>query len=112
MSLRPLAALGVALLLIAPLVPVRAQESQPPLVVFIEDEQLQTSSVLDPGPDGVTRLEQIFQSYGARAWLTLSDPLLKDTAVIVIVRPLRAGSGSACPPMGTNDARQSPAASH
>lgn len=91
MPLRPLVALGVALLLIAPLVPARAQESQPPLVVFIEDQQLQTSSVLDPGPDGVTRLEQIFQSYGARTrWLTLSDPLPKDTAVIVIVRPLRA----------------------
>lgn len=91
MLLRSLAALGVAFLLIAPLVPARAQEGQPPLVVFIEDEQLQTSSVLDSGPDGVTRLERIFQSYGARTrWLTLADPLPRDTAVIVLVRPLRA----------------------
>lgn len=90
MPLRSLTTLGVVLLLIAPLVPARAQESLPPLVVFIEDQQLQTSSVMDPGPDGLTRLEQIFQSYGARTrWLALSDPLPRDTAVIVLVRPLR-----------------------
>ena len=47
--------LAVLLLLVAGM-PAHAQETQPPLVVFIEDRPMDTSSILDSGPDGITRL--------------------------------------------------------
>lgn len=66
----------------------QAQDAAP-LVVFVEDQRLRTSSVLDPGPDGLTQLEAIFQSLGARtAWLQLDEPLPEDARVVVLVRPL------------------------
>jgi hypothetical protein len=65
------------------------QPESAPLVVFIEDAQLRTASLLDSGPDGVTQLEQLFKNLGARtAWLGLDEPLPEEAAVIVIVRPL------------------------
>jgi hypothetical protein len=65
------------------------QPDSSPLVVFIEDAQLRTASLLDSGPDGVTQLEQVFKNLGARtAWLGLDGPLPEEAAVVVIVRPL------------------------
>jgi hypothetical protein len=62
-----------------------------PLVLFIEDEQLATASVIDPGPDGLTELEQIFNALGARTdYANLRTPLPDDADLIVLVRPLRA----------------------
>ena len=49
------------------------------------------SSVTDNGPDGLTRLAEIFRSLGARtAWICLRDRLPPDARVIVLVRPRRA----------------------
>lgn len=71
-------------------VPTFAQDPLPPLVVFVEDTQLQTASATDPGPDGVTRLIQIFESLGARtAWIRLSEPIPDDAQILVLVRPVR-----------------------
>ncbi len=69
----------------------QAQTSQTaPLVVFVEEPSLQMSSVTDSGPDGLTRLADLFRSLGARTtWLRLRDPLPADTSVVVLVRPRR-----------------------
>jgi hypothetical protein len=67
------------------------QPESAPLVVFIEDTQLRTASLLDPGPDGVTQLEQLFKNLGARtAWMSLDEPLPEEAAILVIVRSLTA----------------------
>ncbi len=60
-----------------------------PLVVFIEEpKSLVTASVTDNGPDGLTRLAEVFQRLGARTkWVRLRDTLPEDTSVIVLVRP-------------------------
>lgn len=65
-----------------------AQDARP-LVVFVEDARvLQTSSVTDNGPDGVTRLGEMFVRQGARtAFVRLTDALPEDAQVIVLVRP-------------------------
>jgi hypothetical protein len=82
------------LLLVLVLIPLggisaRAQDQPPPLVVFIEDQQLQTASITDPGPDGLTRLEQVFKDLGAQTlWADLRSPLPEETRVVVMVRPL------------------------
>ncbi len=70
----------------------RAQPSARPLVVFVEGTDLRTASVLDPGPDGITELESIFQALGAETrWMSLENgPLPEETQVAVIVRPLVA----------------------
>ena len=85
--------LGALLALFVPVVPGFAQSDPPqtsPLVIFIEDAKLGTSSVMDPGPDGITRLEEIFKSLGATTrWLNLREPLPKDARVVVLVRPLK-----------------------
>jgi len=84
-------ALLVTVGLLVTSVPTNAQDQLPPLVVFVEDTQLQTASAIDPGPDGVTRLIQIFESLGARtAWIRLSEPIPADASVVVLVRPVRA----------------------
>ena len=84
-------ALMLLVMLTGLILPVRAgyaQESQP-VVVFIEDTQLRTASLLDPGPDGVTELEAIFKSLGARTiWLKLDEPLPADAQIVVLIRPL------------------------
>jgi len=90
--------LGVVFALCVPILPGFAQDDPPqtpPLVVFIEDDQLSASSVMDPGPDGITRLEDIFKSLGATTrWLNLREPLPPDVRVVVLVRPLRTLSVS------------------
>lgn len=67
--------------------PGQTQESAP-LVVFIDDSNLETASVLDSGPDGLTRLEALFVQLGARtARASLNEPFAEDAAVMVLVRP-------------------------
>ncbi len=81
--------LSLVLFVIVPAIPGYAQDQQGPLVVFIEDSRLKAASTLDPGPDGVTRLEQMFRDQGARTrWLGLQYPLPDDAQVVVLVRPL------------------------
>lgn len=79
-------------LVILPVPPGHAQEpNEAPLVIFIEDSRLETASTLDPGPDGVTRLEQLFRDQGAETrWLGLGFPLPERAHVVVLVRPLRS----------------------
>lgn len=61
-----------------------------PLVVFVEESSLQMASVTDSGPDGLTRLAEVFTRLGARTtWQRLRAPLPADTAVVVLVRPRR-----------------------
>ncbi len=64
-------------------------QALPPLVVFIEEpKSLVTASVTDNGPDGLTRLAEVFQRLGARTkWIRLRDTLPEDTSVVVLVRP-------------------------
>jgi hypothetical protein len=82
------------LLLILVLIPVGnvpgyAQDQASPLVVFVEDPQLQTSSITDLGLYGLTRLEQIFKDLGAETRsLDLKSPLPAETRVVVLVGPL------------------------
>lgn len=72
---------------------VRAEPSRAqvvaPLVVFVEEARaLATASVTDNGPDGLTRLAEMFQSMGARtSWVHLDEPVPDDARVIVLVRP-------------------------
>ncbi|HVO71969.1 MAG TPA: SH3 domain-containing protein [Aggregatilineaceae bacterium] len=83
------------LLLVAVLIPVghrdpgHAQDQAPPLVVFVEDQQLLAASIADSGPDGLTRLEQVFKVLGARtSQQDLTSPLPKEARVVVLVGPV------------------------
>ncbi len=69
-----------------------AQPAETPLVVFIEEARnLQMSSLTDPGPDGVSRLGDIFRRLGAEVrFVPLDVALPEETDVIVLVRPRRA----------------------
>ena len=68
----------------------QTDDAQSPLVVFVEEPSLQIASVTDSGPDGLTRLAEMFKRLGARTtWQRLRDPLPDDTAVVVLVRPRR-----------------------
>ena len=80
----------VMIALVTSAIPGYAQDQEEaPLVVFIEESRLQVASTLDPGPDGLTRLEQMFQGQGAQTrWLGLDDPLPENARVVVLVRPL------------------------
>lgn len=90
MGRRLLSLLLVSTLLLVGVPVGHARQTERPLVVFIHDEQLQTSLITDPGPDGISQLDSIFQTLGARTrWLSLATPLPRETAVIVLVRPLR-----------------------
>lgn len=67
-------------------------QNNAPHVVFVEEPQeLAMSSVTDPGPDGATRLADIFRAEGAVvSWTRLRDTIPEDVDVIVLVRPRRA----------------------
>jgi Bacterial SH3 domain len=79
------------MILLGTVVPSWAQQSRPPLVVFIEESaELNMSSVTDTGPDGLTRLAEFFRRQGARTtWVRLRDDIPSDASVIVLVRPRR-----------------------
>lgn len=68
------------------------QETGSSLVVFIQDESLQTGSVFSDAPEAYTRLAAMFTSLGADVIATsLAEPLPEDAEVVVLVgaaRPL------------------------
>jgi hypothetical protein len=69
-------------------VPGYAQDQEQPLVVFITDNHLRTAVVSNPGPDGLSQLEYIFKSLGARTTsASLDRPLPEEASVVVLVRP-------------------------
>lgn len=82
------------LLLILVLIPVGkvpgyAQDQASPLVVFVDDPQLQTAAITDTGPYGLARLEQVFKDLGAETRsVDLKSPLPAETRVVVLVGPL------------------------
>jgi hypothetical protein len=62
-----------------------------PLVVFIAENDWLTASAIDPGPDGISRLAEIFTRLGARTEsVSLSEPLPEEAEVVVLSRPLQA----------------------
>lgn len=82
--------LSLLLLFCSAAVPGLAQPLEPPLVVFVVDETLQTATPAE-GPDGLHALDTIFRTLGARTeTVSLSGPLPADTQVVVLIRPLRA----------------------
>lgn len=86
-QLRILILIGAVALLAA--APIRAQDF--PLVVFVEEPgSLNMASVTDSGPDGLTRLAEIFQRLGAQTtFARLREPLPETADVIVLVSPRR-----------------------
>jgi len=61
-----------------------------PLVVFITDEALQTHSAINPGPDGLSQLEEIFLASGTRTEsVGLQTPIPKAAKVVVLVGPMQ-----------------------
>ena len=67
-----------------------AQDGRP-LVVFVVDRRLQVASIADNGPDGVSRLGEIFRAQGAVTQIVrLSQPLPPEADVIVLVGPRRS----------------------
>jgi hypothetical protein len=69
-------------------VPGYAQDQEQPLVVFITDNNLRTAVVSNPGPDGLSQLEYIFKSLGARTTsASLGQALPEEASVVVLVRP-------------------------
>lgn len=68
-----------------------AQPDAAPVIAFVLERDLQTASLADEGPDGISRLAAIFREQGAQTrFIRLSEPLPDDLAVIVLVRPLRS----------------------
>ncbi len=67
-----------------------AQTDNRPVVAFVLERDLQTASLADEGPDGVSRLAGIFRDLGSQTrFVRLSDPLPEDIQVLVLARPLR-----------------------
>lgn len=81
--------LSVLLLLISAGPVVRGQSQ--PLVGFVLTNTLNTASLSDPGPDGLTLLAQAFARQGARPTvLRLDGPIPDDMEVVVLVGPSRS----------------------
>ncbi|NDJ77376.1 MAG: SH3 domain-containing protein [Chloroflexi bacterium] len=81
--------LVVALLLPLAIPTGYAQGPDTPLVGFVVDS-LNTAVPGDVGPDGITKLEVMFQDLGARTTtITLDEPIPADVQVVVIVTPRR-----------------------
>ncbi len=87
--MRRLVLVVLVLVLSAGGLPGRAQDSPAqPLVVFVLDQKLEIASVVDPRPEGISRLGQIFEALGARtATISLDQPVPKDAQIVVLVRP-------------------------
>jgi hypothetical protein len=74
-----------------PLSVAHAQDDGPLNVAFIVDRGLNASSVADNGPDGISRLGQLFRAQGAVTQIIrLSDPVPPEVDVIVLVGPSRS----------------------
>lgn len=80
---------GLGILLLG--VRVLAQDTGRPLVVFVLDNTLQAAAFNDPGPDGVSALNDIFRALGAETRFIRLNQAIPDAArVVVLARPLRA----------------------
>ena len=68
-----------------------AQGQSQPQVGFIVTNTLNTASLSDPGPDGLSTLSQLFALQGARPTvLRLDAPISDDFAAVVLVGPTRS----------------------
>ena len=71
------------------------QGQEQPLVGFVVTNTLNTASLSDPGPDGLTTLAQAFARQGARPQiLRLDEPIADEVQVVVLVGPTRTLSMS------------------
>jgi hypothetical protein len=67
-----------------------------PVVAFILENDWLTASVADPGPDGISRVAEIFRRLGAQTRIVqLNEPLPEEAKVVILVRPLRNISADA-----------------
>ncbi len=84
---RALVVLAFALISVAP---VLSQEEDSPGVAFVINEDLRTALPGDTGPDGVSRLANIFSELGAEILsVDLSIPIPDEVDVLLIIRPQR-----------------------
>lgn len=88
--------LGLAVLLaigsLAALPPIgHAQEGGAPLVVFIQGRRpLNTTGISNIGPEGVSKLADIFRELGAVViYRNITEPLPENATAVVLARPLR-----------------------
>jgi hypothetical protein len=62
-----------------------------PQVAFVLENTIQTASVSDNGPDGLSRMADIFRALGADTrFIRLSEAIPDEVSVVVLPRPLRA----------------------
>lgn len=67
-----------------------AQQPTGPVVGFVLEQDLAVASVADRGPDGVSRLAEIFRGLGAQTrFIRLSEAIPPEVNVVVLARPLR-----------------------
>lgn len=69
-----------------------AQEDGPPLVVFIQGRRpLDSASISNVGPEGLSKLADIFRSMDAEVvYRNINEPLPAEADVVVLARPMRA----------------------
>jgi len=86
----------VLLLAIGPLAALpqigRAQEGGAPLVVFIQGRRpLNTTGISNIGPEGLSKLADIFRDLGADVvYRNITEPLPENATAVVLARPMRA----------------------
>ncbi len=70
----------------------QAQDEEPdPVVAFVDDNRLQAASVTDVGPDGLSRLADVFRALGATTrTLNLDEPVPAEVTHVVLAGPRRA----------------------
>src|SRR5215207_6831383 len=70
---------------------VTAQDQSQPLVAFVVDSDLQTLSLTDLGPTGLSHLAEIFRSLGARVdYIELGNPIEPEVNLLVLARPIQS----------------------
>lgn len=69
-----------------------AQEEGRPLVVFIQGRRpLDSASISNVGPEGLSKLADIFRSLGAEViYRNIIEPIPDEASVVVLARPMRA----------------------
>lgn len=94
----PVALAGLAVAALFALAPVgrpvetgHAQDDDP-LVIFIQGRRpLETTGISNVGPEGLSKLADIFRSMGAEVtYRNITSPLPDDADVVVLARPMRA----------------------
>lgn len=77
----------LAIVLLVGVLPAAGQEATP-LVVFVLNPDIETASPFDSGPDGVSALDVIFKSLGARTQvINLVEAIPPEADVVVMVGP-------------------------